>query len=333
MQGPQIEIFEKKFAQFCGAKYCALVASGTDALYLVLKAIGIKPGDEVITPSFTFVATSVAIVRCGAKPVFVDIDQKSFNIDPEQIEQKISPKTKAILPVDLFGQMADMEKIRTITQKHKLKIIEDACQAHGASTNGKSPASLSDAAAFSFYPTKNLSSFSDSGAVVTNDQTIFQKVKKLANYGYIEKYIAGEIGTNSRSDEFQAVWLQESLKKLPRWNKKRQILAKRYKKLLSDLPIILPEFSPGANHVYHQFVIRTAKRNLLKKFLFKNHIATNIHYPKPIHLQPAFKFLGKPKLINSEKVAREILSLPIYPQLSIKQQNYICDNIKAFFNK
>lgn len=323
--------FEKNFAKFCQTKFAKLVASGTDALYLSLIVSGIKPGDEVITTSFSFISTASSIIRLGAVPVFVDIIPETFNIDPAKIEAKITKKTKAIIPVHLFGQMANMPKILALATKYKLKVIEDAAQAHGAKLNGNAAGSFGDLAAFSFYPTKNLPSFSDCGAVVTNYKEYADHVAILRNHGFTKPYFAQEPGINSRSDELQAVWLQACLKRLPHWNKKRQRLAQRYVEKLSNLPITLPKISQGAEHVFHVFAIRTEKRDDLKKFLARKGMETQIYYPVPIHKQPAFAKLSKVNLPETERVASEILALPIYPQMSFTQQGYVCNTIYEFF--
>lgn len=333
IHGSNIKNFEKDFAQYCHVKHCVLVASGTDALYLAQKVLGIDEKDEVIMPSFTFLATALSTIRCGATPVFVDIDPKTFNIDVTKIEKNITKKTKAILPVDLYGQMANIPEIAKIAKKYNLKTIEDACQAHGANINNIGPAQITSVAAFSFYPTKNLPSFSDCGAIVTNSSDIAKKVRKIANYGYFKKYIADEIGINSRSDEFQAAWLNLGLKKLNHWNNKRRILANRYLISLRDLPIVLPNPKQGSAHVFHQFVIRTPQRNLLQKYLEKRNVQTTIHYPVPVHLQPAFKKFNNKRLFETERISKEVLSLPIYPHLTFKDQDYIISKIRSFFNK
>lgn len=324
-------IFEKNFARFCSTRHAQLVASGTDALYLSLLAAGITKGDEVITPSFTFAATALAVIKVGAIPVFIDIDSKTFTLAASQIEDKLTSKTKAILPVHLYGQMADMAPIMRLAKTFKLKVIEDACQAHGALYHNKPAGSLGDLAAFSFYPTKNLGSYSDCGAITTSSEKYAQHLKKLANYGFKTKYISEEFGINSRSDELQAVWLSESLKRLKKWNAKRVQLAKEYLIKLAGLPLTLPFVAQGRTHVFHIFAVRTPKRDQLQKYLAHKGIPSLVHYPVPLHLQPYFKFLPKVKLPHSENAAREVLSLPIYPQMSSPTHDYICSTIRDFF--
>ncbi len=333
ISGPNTRAFESSFARFTRSKYSKSVASGTDALRLALTAAGIGKNDEVITPSFTFVASAMVIAQLQAKPVFVDIDEETYNINSQKIEPAITKKTKAILPVHLFGQPANMTDILKIAKTYKLKVIEDSAQAHGATLGGKPAGSLGDIAAFSFYPTKNLGSFSDAGMVTTNNKDYFKHLQKLSNYGFDPRYFSHELGFNSRIDELQAVWLLAYLKHLKTWNTRRRSLAKRYLSLLKDLPIKLPAEKEGFYHVYHIFAILTPNRDKLQKFLSSKGITTLVHYPFPIHVQPAFKYLKTKKLPESEKVAKQILSLPIYPQLSHKNQDYICYCIKDFYQK
>jgi len=330
--GPERIEFENKFCRYLGAKYAVGVNSGTDSIAAALKAVGIKSGDEVITTSHTATPTISAIRIAGAIPVFVDIDRSTMNINPYLIEKKITSRTKAILPVHLYGYPADMDIICKLADKYNLQVIEDACQAHGAKINQKSAGSFGDLGCFSFYPTKNLSSFSDSGAIVTNNKFLATKVKSLKNYGFThKKYISEQLGFNSRSDELQAIYLQASLKQLSKWMAKRVFLAKRYIKNLSNLPLILPSFKDESEHVFNVFVIRTKRRDFLKKHLQQKGIETIIHYPLPIHLQPAFRYLPKVSLPITEQVSKEVLSLPIFPQMTLGQQDYICESIRQFF--
>lgn len=333
LYGQHLKRFEKQFAKFCTTKYAVGLGSGTDALQLSLIACGVSKKDEVITPSNTFASSAISILRLGAVPVFVDINPTTYNIDPEKIEEKITNKTKVIMPVHLYGHPADMKKVLPLAKTHNLKVIEDACQAHGARFNDKSVGSFGDIAAFSFYPTKNLASFSDAGAVVTNRKSYANHVRKLGSYGFGKRYVSEELGFNSRLDELQAVWLSLHLKRLNRRNRKRRALAKRYLKRLAHLPLILPEEEKGAYQVYHQFIIRTPVREALKKFLQKKGITTIIHYPIPIHRQPAFRHLPRVSLPVTEKVSREILSLPIYPQMTAEQLNYVCKSIHEFYQR
>ena len=345
--GEEVENFEKEIAKFCGIKYAIGVNSGTDALFLSLKALGIGLGDEVITTPFTFIATAEVIANLGAKPVFVDIDPKTFNIDPSKIEKAITKKTKAIIPVHLFGQMADMNEIMRIARKYKLYVIEDAAQAIGATQkfeirNSKfeirSAGSVGDLGCFSFFPSKNLGAYGDGGMVITNNKKLAEKIKLLRNHGSSpkEKYLNLILGTNSRLDVIQAAILRVKLKYLPEWSKKRAEKADYYNKNLKGVgDIIPPSIGEGRNHIFHQYTIRTKSREKLQKYLKEKDIPTMIYYPLPLHLQPAFKYLGYKRgdFPEAEKAAKEVLSLPIYPEISKKNQNYIIQKIKESFAK
>ncbi len=333
LRGSEVDVFEKSFAKFCQVKYAHLVASGTDALLLALEIAGVTKGDEVITPSFTFVSSAISIARLGAKPIFVDIDPFTFNIDVQQIEKAITKKTKVILPVHLYGNPCKIEIILKIAKKHKLKVIEDASQAPGALFSQKPVGSFGDLATFSFYPTKNLGSFSDSGAITTNNSVYKKRLSILANYGFKTKYISSILGYNSRIDSLQAAWLSTHLKHIKKWNRKRRYLAKRYLKFLKHLPLVLPKETPDSYHVYHAFTIRTPYRESLKKYLAASRISTAVYYPMPIHRQPAFKDQHNLKLPESEKASREVLSLPIYPQMKLKEQDYVIQAINKFFER
>ncbi|MCK5233191.1 MAG: DegT/DnrJ/EryC1/StrS family aminotransferase [Candidatus Aenigmarchaeota archaeon] len=331
--GATVNSFEQAFAKFCGTKHVIGVNSGTDALTLVLNAMGIGAGDEVITVPNTFIATTEAITRNGAIPVFVDIDSKTFNIDVTKIETAITPKTKAILPVHLYGQMADMKKISEIAKKHNLRVLEDACQAHGAKDNDVSPGVLSDAACYSFYPGKNLGAYGDAGCVATNSDELAEEIRKLRNHGRDEKHIHAEEGFNSRMDALQAAILLEKLKHLNDWIEKRRENVRFYNKLL-DETLATPLEKDGKKHVYHLYVIRTRKRDLLQKLLKESDISCGIHYPLPLHLQPAYKYMNLKKgdFPETEKAADEILSLPIYPELEKEKIKYVCEKIKSVLN-
>jgi dTDP-4-amino-4,6-dideoxygalactose transaminase len=339
--GKEVEDFEKKIAKFCGAKYAISVNSGTDALFLSLKALGIGQRDEVITTPFTFISTAEVIATLGAKPVFVDIEPRTFNIDPEKIEEKISKKTRAIIPVHLFGQMADMAEIIKIAKKHKLKVIEDTAQAIGAklkveSRKWKVAGSIGDLGCFSFFPSKNLGAYGDGGMVVTNNKKLAEKIRLLKNHGSSskEKYLNLVSGINSRLDTIQAAILRVKFKYLKKWTQKRQEIAKYYNQKLSGVgDVIIPEISSERTHIFHQYTIRTKYRDKLQKYLKEKGIPTMIYYPLPLHLQPAFKYLGYKKgdFSESEKAAQEVLSLPIYPELSQKEQDFIIRKIKEFY--
>ncbi|MEK7482518.1 MAG: DegT/DnrJ/EryC1/StrS family aminotransferase [Patescibacteria group bacterium] len=332
--GGEVESFEKEFADFCETKYAIGCANGTDALTLALRALGIKQGDEVITQPNTFIATTEAITANGARPVFIDIESDTFNINPELIEKAITPKTKAILPVHLFGQPAKMDKIMAIAQKYNLKVIEDAAQAHGAKYYSKRAGSFGDIACFSFYPGKNLGAYGDGGAVATSDEQLAQKIRMLRNHGREKKYEHEMEGVNSRLDELQAAVLRVKLRHLDEWNKARRERADIYNRLLQDINgLVLPFEVSGAESVYHLYVVRAQNRDKLQAVLKEQGIASGVHYPIPLHLQPAYQWLGlgKGDFPEAEKSADEILSLPMYPELSLADQEKIAQEIKAFF--
>lgn len=332
--GPNVELFEQEFAQYCGARYAVSVASGTDALTLSLNALGIDAGGEVITVPNTFIATVDAISRNGATPVFVDIDPKTYNIDAAKIEATITKRTKAIIPVHLYGQPADIEPIMKLARKYSLKVIEDACQAHGAEYNGRKAGTIGDVGCFSFYPAKNLGCFGDGGLVVTDDKAIADKVCMLRNYGQSRKYYHDFIGYNSRLDELQAAILRVKLKYLDFWNDSRRRSARLYGKLLKDVSqIITPSEAGGRSHVYHLYVIRCKDRDGLQSYLNSKGIGTLVHYPIPIHLQQAYRHLGysKSSFPITEECAGEILSLPMFPEIKVEEIEYVCQSIREFY--
>lgn len=334
--GTELEKFEKEWAGYLKAKWAVGVNSGTDAIFLSLRALGIGKGDEVITISHTATPTISAIRMAGAKPVFVDIDPKTLTISPNLIEERINTKTKAILPVHLYGYPADMDFITKLAKHYHLKVIEDACQAHGAKYKNKFVGTIGDVGCFSFYPTKNLGGFGDAGAVVTNDGNLADMIRAMRNYGEIAKFRNEFEGVNSRLDEIQAAILNWGLGRLNSWNKRREVIAKIYLKELRHLPIKLPPNSDMVKkRVWHLFVIQIEDRDKLKDFLFKNAIETAIHYPIPVFEQPAFEFLGyKPAdLPVTKKVSQEILSLPLYPELTISEAKRVCRVIKKFYSK
>lgn len=330
--GPQVKEFEEKFAVFSQAKYAVGVASGTDAILLSLKSLGIGPGDEVITAANTFIASVLGISYAGAVPVLVDNDPVTYNIDPTKIEAAITPRTKAIMPIHLYGQMADMDAIMEIAKKHNLKVIEDACQAHGAEYKGCRAGSIGDISCFSFYPGKNLGAYGDGGMVVTNDEDLYQKVKMLRDYGQLKKYHHEIKGYNSRLDSIQAAVLLAKLPHLDKWNENRREVARLYNELLSDTDIFVPVESEECRHIYHLYVIRTKRRDEMLEFLKSKEIFCGIHYPIPIHLQNAYKEYKKSDLPITEKYAKEILSLPMFPELTEEQVIYIVRNIKEFLS-
>lgn len=332
--GGAVESFEQEFANYCGAKHAVGVASGTAALFLALKSLGIGKGDEVITAANTFIATALAIDYTGAKPVLVDIDEQTYNLDIEKIEAAITKATKAILPVHLYGQSIDLEPLLALAKKHNLIVVEDACQAHGAEYKGKKLGTFGQAAAFSFYPGKNLGAFGDGGIVVTNDEKIRDDLIMLRNYGQKQKYQHLVKGYNSRLDTIQAAVLRVKLKYLDEANEARRKSAKLYSSLLENVSdrISIPKEMPGLKHVWHLYVIRTDRRDALQEHLKKSGVSTGIHYPIPIHLQPAFSDLDYKKgdLPVTEKISDEILSLPMYPGLEQGQIEYVAQKINEF---
>ena len=330
--GEEVSAFEEEFAQYCDAHYCAGVNSGTDALKFICMALGIKEGDEVILPVNTFIATALGVSSMGAKPVFVDCEDGTYNIDVKKIEEKITSRTKAIIAVHLYGQPAEMDSIISIAQKHKLYVIEDACQAHGAFYKDRRVGTFGIASAFSFYPGKNLGAYGDGGAVITNDADITEKIKKLREYGQEEKYVHTERGTNSRLDGLQAAILRVKLRHLDGWNEKRRNVAACYYDNLKDLQIKLPITMADRNHVYHLFVIETDKRDELLQYMSQKEIFCGIHYPIPLHLQGAYRELGYKAgdFPVSERSASRILSLPVYPELKKEEIRYIKNTINEF---
>lgn len=333
--GPAVDEFEKNFAKFCGTEFCVGVDSGFSALELGMRSLGIGEGDEVITPVNSFIASSYAVSFTGAKPVWIDVDPKTYNIDPSQIESKITSKTRAIMPVHLYGQPAEMEKIISIAKKHNLFVIEDACQAHGATYKGKKVGSFGDFAAFSFYPGKNLGAFGDGGAIVTSNKEIASKISQMRNYGQKEKYYHIRLPLNRRLDSIHAVVLNVKLKYLEEANQNRAKAAAKYSKLLGGLPLVLPQTATGGIHAFHLYVIQTEKRDQLLGFLHKNEVSAGIHYPIPIHLQKIYEGLGGKEgdFPTSEQSANKIISLPIFPEITDQQIEFVTEKIKEFFNE
>jgi dTDP-4-amino-4,6-dideoxygalactose transaminase len=333
--GKQVDEFECKFAEFCGTRYSVGVGSGTDAIFLSLRALGIGEGDEVITTTNTFVATVLGISKAGAKPVLVDIEPDNYNIDPSKIKDAVTSKTRAIIPVHLYGKMSDMDSITTIAKKYNLKVVEDACQAHGASYNSKRAGSIGTLSCFSFYPAKNLGAYGDGGMIVMNDEHLYSKLKMLRDYGQSKKYYHDFEGYNSRLDTIQAAVLLVKLGYLDDWNEKRRKCARLYNELLANVDVVIPIEEEEFKHVYHLYVIRTVKRDEMINFLKSRDIYCGIHYPIPIHLQKAYKNLGYKNgdFPITEKYASQILSLPMFPELTEEQIYYVVDNIKEFLNK
>lgn len=333
IHGKECELFEKEFAEYCGAKYCVGVATGLDAIYLILKALNIGNGDEVIVPSNTYIATALAVSYVGATPIFVEPEIENYNIDVSKIEEKITNKTKAIIAVHLQGRAADMDAINEIAKKHGLKVIEDAAQAHGAKYKGKRIGTLSDAAAFSFYPGKNLGALGDAGCVVTNNKDIADMVRALGNYGSDYKYHHIYKGTNSRLDEIQCAFLRAKLPHLEKWNGFRRNVADRYLKEIKNPLITLPVKSDEVyEHIYHVFVIRCDRRDELEKYLNDNGILTVKHYPIPMHLQQAYSDLGLKEgdLPIAEEISKTVLSIPMFYGMTDEEINYVIEKINQF---
>lgn len=332
VNGEEVARFEEEYASFCGAKYAVGVGSGTDALYLSLKGLGIGPGDEVITVPFTFVGTAEAIILAGARPVFVDILPDTFNMDPNFLERAISERTAAIIPVHLYGQPADMDPINSVAQRHGLVVIEDAAQAHGAEYRGIRAGALSRAACFSFYPSKNLGALGDAGAVVTDDEKLYQTLRSLRNHGRNTWNQHSMEGVNSRMDEIQAAVLRVKLRHLERWNELRRDKAALYDRLLAGTPgIVAPRCMEEAKHVYHLYVIRAADRDTLKKRLAQEGIDTGVYYPLPVHRQKAYRYLnkGEGSFPVSEEAAQQVMSLPLWPEMEKELIEHVVARLNA----
>lgn len=330
--GEELTLFEEEFARYCNTRFAVGLDNGTSALELALRAYGIGPGDEVITAANTFIATVSAIAFTGALPVLVDIDPQTYNIATNNIDSIITKRTRAIIPVHLYGQPSDMDPIMEIAKKHNLIIVEDACQAHGALYKGQKVGSIGNIGCFSFYPAKNLGAFGDGGMLVTNDKEMADRVRMLRNYGQQEKYKHLFIAYNRRLDTLQAAVLRVKLKYLENWNEARRHHAGLYTKLLSNNNLSLPLETKYAHHVYHLYVVRTARRDALQKHLKNSGIATGVHYPIPVHTQQAYQYLGyrKGDFPISEAYAEQILSLPMYPELTEEQIEYVAKTIKKF---
>ena len=332
IEGKEDEEFEKTFAKYCDSKYCVGAGNGLDALMLALKALDIKQGHEVIVPSNTYIATALAVTYVGATPVFVEPDIRTFNIDPNNIERVISEKTKAIMPVHLYGQPCDMDPIMEIAKKHNLYVIEDCAQAHGATYKGKVIGSFGNAAGFSFYPGKNLGALGDAGATVTNDEELAKKVRALGNYGSDYKYHHIMQGNNSRLDELQAAFLSAKLAHLPRMNEERRRIANMYLEGINNPEVILPYVPEYAVPVWHIFGIRCNRRDELEKFLNDAGIGTNKHYPIPMHLQECYKDLGfkEGDFPIAEEISATELSIPMYYGMTDEEVKYVIDKVNEF---
>ena len=322
--GEEVSEFEKEFAAYCEVKYCVGLNSGTSALHVALLALGVKPGDEVITTPNTFIATAETVCYAGAKPVFVDIDPKTANLDPTLIEPAITERTKAILPVHLYGRPADMDPILDIAHKHGLAVIEDACQAHGARYRGKRVGSIGHAAAFSFYPSKNLSAYGEGGALTTNDASIAELARALRSHGQSGPYIHARIGYNYRMEGFQGAVLRVKLKRLERWNARRKEIAALYRSALQNANVEILSDDPRDERVYHLFVVYIERRDAVRAALEARGVHTAIHYPRPLHLQPAFAALGyEPGIFpHAERACERVLSMPFFPEMTDEQVQY-----------
>jgi len=330
LSGTKNDEFCANFARYCGCKYALGVANGLDSLTLVIKAYGFGPGDEIIVPANTFIASILAISQNGCTPVLVDADINTYNLDPELIEQKITQKTKAIMAVHLYGQITDLDKISAIAKKHNLKLIEDAAQSHGAIYNGRRAGSIGDAAGFSFYPGKNLGAMGDAGAITTNDKDLYEKIKAIANYGSFEKYNHIYKGINSRLDEFQAALLDVKLKYLDKDNARRRQIARCYLNNIKNNAVILPKVKTEKAHVWHVFVVRTNARDRFQKYLADNGIQTNIHYPVPPHKQGAYKEYADLSFPVSEELHRTVISLPISQVMTDEEAAQVVNAVNSY---
>ncbi len=333
--GPQVVKFEESIAAYLGVQHAIGLASGTDALVIALRALNIGEGDEVIIPAYTFFATAGTVMSVGAKPVIVDVDPQSYQIDVSKIEAAITSKTKAIIPVHLYGHPAEMGPILEIARKHGLKVIEDNAQGFGAEYLGKKTGSFGDIACLSFFPTKNLGAYGDGGAVATNDPALAERMRMLRTHGWKKKYYSEEVGYNSRLDALQAAILQAKFPHLDSWNEKRRELSKRYTEHLAPLGIVTPVEREWAKHVYHLYIIRSEKRDQLQAFLKQKGIASEVYYPIPPHLSVPCKKFGYKEgdFPNAEKAAKETLALPLYPELMLTQQDEVIATIKEFVSK
>lgn len=323
--GDEAEAFEQEFATYCGTKYCVALNTGTAALHLGLLALGVKPGDEVVTTANSFLATAEAITYCGAKPVFVDIDPATANLDAQQIERAVTPKTRALVPVHLYGRAADMDAIGAIANPYKLRVLEDAAQAHGARYRGRRLGGLGDAAAFSFYPTKNLGAYGEAGALTTNDESVAQFARKARTHGQSARYRHDFVGYNYRIHGFQAAVLRVKLHHLDRWTARRREISSLYRSRLAGANVEIPVDDPRDEAVYHQFVIYAENRDAVAAHLAERGIDTAVHYPTPIHLQPAYRSLGYAlgTLPYSERACQRVLSLPLFPAMTNAQVEYV----------
>jgi dTDP-4-amino-4,6-dideoxygalactose transaminase len=343
--GPEVEALEREIAVFTGASEAVGCASGTDALWLALVAAGVQPGDSVITTTFSFFASASSIVRAGARPILVDVDPATLNIDPRSVRQKLATnpgKGSALLPVHLFGQCSNMDELRAIAEEFKLAIVEDAAQAIGAKWRNAGAGSLGATAAFSFYPTKNLSAYGDAGIVTTSDPAMAQRMRNLRNHGSPRRYHHEEIGWNCRMDAIQAAVLRVKLPHLDKWNQQRRAHAGTYDQLLTAAgfassgksPVQKLTIAPEAHHIFHQYVLRVKRRDQLRAFLSQRKIGSEIYYPLPLHLQPCFNYLGyeEGSLPESERAAREVIALPMFPELTEAEQKWVVESVAEFYS-
>lgn len=335
--GPEVSGLEEEVARFCGSKHAVGMSSGTDALLAALMALGVKAGDEVVTTTYSFFATAGVVARLGAVPVFADIDPGTFNIDPAQVRAKVTSKTKAILPVHLYGRCAEMDPILEVARERGLPVVEDAAQAIGAvDARGRQAGTMGRMGCFSFFPSKNLGGFGDGGMVVTDDESAAESLRMMRMHGMKPKYVHRTVGGNFRLDALQAAVLRVKLKHLPKWTAARRSNADRYRRLFAEAglggTVVLPADAPG--HIYNQFVIRVPRRDALRKHLELNGVGTEVYYPIPLHLQECFAGLGyrKGSLPHAERAAEETLALPIYPELTEEQQRIVVDEISRFFS-
>ena len=330
IQGPEVEAFEREFADFCDVKHCVALSNGTAALHLGLLALGVQPGDEVITTPNTFIATAEAITYCGARPVFVDIDPSTANLDPNQVESAVTSRTRAILPVHLYGRPADVAPMREIADRRGLRILEDAAQAHGARYRQQRVGTLGDAAAFSFYPTKNLATYGEGGALTTNDDRIAAFARIARSHGQTARYEHKFVGYNYRMAGLQGAVLRVKLRRLYAWTQKRREIAGEYRRLLANVRLELPVDDPRDECVYHQFALYAANRDALAARLAEREIETAVHYPKPLHLQPAYLSLGFPRgtFPNAERACERVLSLPVHPRLTPEQVAHVGNSVR-----
>ncbi len=330
--GEEVKNFEAEIARFSRVQHAIGLNSGTDGLVLGLRALEVLPGDEVVVPAFSFVATASVVIGLGATPVFADVDLDSFCLDPESFEQAITPRTKAVIPVHLYGQAADMDGILRHARKRKIGVLEDACQAIGAKYKGKEVGGIGDIGAYSFYPTKNLAAIGDGGMALTNDRDLADKLRLMRDHGQTAKYRHACWGTNSRLDSLQAAVLRIKLRRLAAWNSSRRRLAARYGELLADTPLLLPKVGEAREHVFHLYTVRVpdGRRDDLRAFLSERGIASAIHYVTPLHRQPCFAYLRPRPAPRAERLAGEVLSLPMFPELSDEEQDKVSEAIHAF---